>query len=397
MPAPKKNEKPKPNSRDVVDFDAFMDSVIEQTDGVRDITAKTDWFSSGIIAANLALSGDPNKGMPWGRMINFEGLSDTGKSLLAQTCIREAQKAHTSNFRCLYIDTERGVSMERLEQMGLFVRRKPKNKNKPNRAEWEDDTGDPRASTFRTIVTQDVSKLADEILPPFFEGAKAHPEMRFILCFDSISMLQTSHETDTTFDTQDMARAKVIRKLMRILNAATFPNMTIFCIHHQTTRISTTGMLSAKQGSHERDVGGGTSVKYTPDVRLEVDYIGKEKRGSGEDAVVVGQQCRIRVVKSRLYKPMLEAKVVIDHNCGFTVLGGLFEQLVDLKLVEAKGDRWTCKKVLGDKSFFKNNLQDELEKSERVSQVAQLIMESMQIVAFGEGDNKSDAEDEPEA
>lgn len=163
----------------------------------------------------------------------------------------------------------------------------------------------------------------------------------------------------------------------------------MFLIHHQTMRIATGGkQLSAKQGNHERDVGGGSSVKYVPDVRIEVDYVGKEKRGSGENERVVGQVCRIRVVKTRLYKPMIEAKVVIDHNKGFTVLGGLFDQLIDLGFVDAKGDRWICKKILGDKTFNKNQLQDELEKPERANQVANLIMESMQVTAYGEGDNK---------
>lgn len=382
--AAKPNAKKDTSGADITDFDNFLDSVTKQSNTIREPAKEVEWVSSGMVAANLALSGHPACGWPMGKMINFEGLSDSGKSLMMQTGMREAQKKYGSNFRGLYIDSERGTVMQRLEQMGLFVRRKPKNIQKPDVANWEDNTGDPRASTFRVLQTTDLTDLADNVLPSFFKQVQAHPEMNFILAFDSISMLMTQHERDSDFNTQDMARAKELRKFMRLINDAVRPNLSVFMVHHQTHRISTTGMLSMKQGSHERDIGGGTAMKFVPDVRVEIDYVGKEKRGSGDDETVIGQKCRIRVVKTRLYKPMIEAVLTIDHSCGFTQLGGLFDQLEQLKLVEPKGDkRWTCKALFGDKSFFQKNLQDELEKPEHVQKVVDLIVEHMRVETFG--------------
>lgn len=387
----------KEESADIANFDNFMDTITKDVATVTRVEANTEvrWLSCYNVATNLALSGHPEKGLPVGRIINFEGESDTGKTLLALTAIREAQRVYGSFFRCLVIDTERGMSLQRNADLGIMVKKKPKNAKKPDVDEGEDDTNDPRAGTFKVIQTTDVSTLGNDILPPFLAAARAHPEMMFVLMIDSISMLVTEHERTTDFETRDMSRAQELRKLMRLLNDGYADNLTVFLIHHQTDRIAAGGMLPAKTGNHNKDIGGGKAMKFVPSVRLEISYSGKERRGSGDNQRIIGQGCRIEVIKTRLYKPMLRCETYIDHNSGFTQLGGLADQLEQQGVVISGGTGWKlCPPLFGDKKWREADLEQELEKPENARKVVELIIQRMQVSAFpGESDGKAEEEE----
>lgn len=386
----------KGESADIANFDTFMDQVTKDVQTITRVEANMDvrWLSCYNVATNLALSGHPEKGLPVGRIINFEGESDTGKTLLALTAIREAQVQYGSFFRCLVIDTERGMDLKRNAQLGICVTKKPKNSKKPNADEGEDTTGDPRAGTFKVIQTTDVSTLGNNILPPFLAAARAHPEMMFILMIDSVSMLVTEHERTTDFETRDMSRAQELRKMMRLLNDGYSSNLTVFLIHHQTDRIAANGVLAAKTGNHNKDIGGGKAMKFVPSVRLEISYGGKEKRGSGENEEIVGQKCRIEVIKTRMFKPMLKAETYIDHNVGFTQLGGLADQLVQQGVVIEDGKMFQVPVLFGEKKWHWKALEQELEKPENARKVVSMIVERMQMASFDQGKGEPEAEEE---
>jgi hypothetical protein len=190
-----------------------------------------------------------------------------------------------------------------------------------------------------------------------------------------------------------MARAQELRKLMRLLNDGYAPNLTVFLVHHQTDRIATGNKhLSSQQGSHDKTIGGGKAMKFVPSVRLEISYAGKAYRGSAEDEKsVIGQKCRIAVIKTRLYRPMLRADVIIDHNRGFTQLGGLVDQLAQHNVVsEVSTGFWSASSILGGKKYRWAELEAELEKPENIRKVVDLIVERTSIVPFGEGENAAD-------
>lgn len=387
----------KKETADIGNFDNFMDSITKDVETVTRVEANMEvrWLSCFNVAINLALSGHPEKGLPIGRIVNFEGESDTGKTLLALTAVREAQAQYGSFFRCLVIDTERGMDLKRTASLGICVTKKPKNPKKPDADEGEDTTNDPRAGTFKVIQTTDVTTLGDSILPPFLAAARAHPEMTFILMIDSVSMLVTGHERDTDFETRDMSRAQELRKMMRLLNDGYSPNLTVFLVHHQTDRIAAGGILSAKTGNHNKDIGGGKAMKFVPSVRLEISYGGKEKRGSGENEETIGQKCRVEVIKTRLFRPMLRAETYIDHNTGFTQLGGLADQLVQQGVVIEAGSMFQVPALFGEKKWHWKNLEQELEKPENARKVVELIVDRMQVAAFDQGKGEPEPETDP--
>ena len=405
MASKKEREKEKEKNKDkeppdISNFDTFIDKITKDVKTITDVdpTSQIRWLNCYNVAVNMALSGHPEKGLPFGKIINFEGESDTGKTLLALTAIREAQKQYGSLFRCLVIDSERGMAISRCADLGIFIKKKPKNSKKPDIEAGEDDTGDPRAGTFKILQTTDLTTIADKILPDFLAVARSRPEMVFILMIDSISMLVTSHERESAFETRDLARAQELRKFMRLLNDGYSGNLTVFTVHHQADRIATGGgILPAKPGSHNKDIGGGKAVKFVPSVRLEVSFTGKEKRGSGDNERIIGQRCRVEVIKTRLYKPMIRAETYIDHNTGFTQLGGLADQLVQIgAIVEKGGGRWVCPPVFGEKSLPRVEMEAELEKPENSRKVVAVLMERMQIVPFGAEGNTEEKEEAPD-
>jgi RecA/RadA recombinase len=367
------------------DFDSFISTLTKGIDKITNVQPNEalQWISCYSVPINLALSGHPEKGLPFGRIINLEGESDTGKSLLGLTAIREAQRKYGSLFNGLVIDTERGMVPQRCAHLGICVKKKPKNPKKPDVENGEDDTDDPCAGTFKILQTTDVTTLADKIVPGFLSLCKKHPEKVYILMIDSVSMLVTEHERTTEFGTRDMARAQELRKFMRLLNDSYAPNLMVLLVHHQTDRISTGAPLASKQGNHNKDIGGGKAMKFVPSVRIEVTYGGKERRGSGENQRIVGQSCKIEVIKTRLYKPMIKAEAIINHDVGFTQLGGLADQLEQMDLIVTEGARKTCPLLFGDKKFTEGQLEIEIEKPENAQKVVEAIVERMKLVPFG--------------
>lgn len=375
------------------DFGSFIDDLTKNIEKITNVQPNEalQWISCYSVPINLALSGHPEKGLPFGRIINLEGESDTGKSLLGLTAIREAQKKYLSLCNCLVVDTERGMVPQRCADLGIFIKKKPKNPNKPNVEDGEDDTNDPRSGTFKIIQTTDVTTLADKVVPGFLSLCKKHPEKVFILMIDSVSMLVTEHERTTEFGTRDMARAQELRKFMRLLNDSYAPNLMVLLVHHQTDRISTGAPLASKQGNHNKDIGGGKAMKFVPSVRIEVSYGGKEKRGSGDAQRIIGQTCKIEVIKTRLYKPMIKCEAIINHDVGFTQLGGLADQLEQMNLIVTEGARKTCPILFGEKKFTDGQLEIEIEKPENAQKVVEAIVQRMRLVPFG-GDEVESSE-----
>ena len=75
-----------------------------------------NFLSSGNYVVNYKLTGNPFKAYPFGRIISFEGPSDSGKSLFASHAIKEIQKI---NGIAVLFDVERGAVNSRLKNLNI--------------------------------------------------------------------------------------------------------------------------------------------------------------------------------------------------------------------------------------------------------------------------------------
>ena len=99
------------------DISKFRKELTKSIDGLSiGFNDPTDWISTGNYALNYLISGDFFKGVPLGKVTVFAGESGAGKSFLAYSCARHAQK---SGYSIIYIDTEQAIDLEDLPKFGI--------------------------------------------------------------------------------------------------------------------------------------------------------------------------------------------------------------------------------------------------------------------------------------
>jgi len=76
----------------------------------------TDWISTGSSILDLAISNRPHGGLPVGRLVEFNGLECTGKSMMAARICAETQK---KGGLAVIIDTENSGSPEFWKSLGV--------------------------------------------------------------------------------------------------------------------------------------------------------------------------------------------------------------------------------------------------------------------------------------
>ncbi len=75
-----------------------------------------EWISTGNYILNACMSGDIYKAVPTGRVVTFSGTSGAGKSFLACSCCREAQKL---GYIPIYLDSEGAIDSDFVRRLGV--------------------------------------------------------------------------------------------------------------------------------------------------------------------------------------------------------------------------------------------------------------------------------------
>ena len=75
-----------------------------------------DWISTGNYILNACMSGDIYKAVPTGRVVTFAGSSGAGKSFLACSVCREAQK---KGYIPIYLDSEGAIDSAFVKRLGV--------------------------------------------------------------------------------------------------------------------------------------------------------------------------------------------------------------------------------------------------------------------------------------
>ena len=76
----------------------------------------SDWISTGSSLLDIAISNRPNGGLPVGRMVEFNGLEGTGKSLISAHIVANTQK---KGGKAIYIDTENAAAPDFWKSLGV--------------------------------------------------------------------------------------------------------------------------------------------------------------------------------------------------------------------------------------------------------------------------------------
>ena len=258
----------------------------------------TDFVSTG----NLSLDIMSDGGIPFGYVVEFLGLSSSGKSLFIQQIIANAQK----QFEAIgvLVDRENAYTKERGEQLGI--------------------------DNSRLIIVKpaDIPTVTDAfkfIIKIVEETRAADSKAHIIVGIDSIS----AFGKDTDLEKSDQGRkAKAthegLRESLKVVDA----NVLLLVANQITYKVGV-------QWGDPRTTTAGESMKYYSTVRFALEDLHKiiDPRKGNE---VVGNWIGVEVIKSRLGPSYRTCYLPHFYATGIDYYGGYIRLLVDRGYLKPK-------------------------------------------------------------
>lgn len=271
------------------------------------------WLDTGYPPLNERLSGSPDLGLPYGRVVEVFGDSGTGKTAWAVDMIIEAQKSGGCG---MFMDHEHAFNVKLAIGKGLntaspyFLHRKPET--------WEDSNS----------MAMRAAKIIRE--------SKAIPDEAPIVCvFDSVaamvpaSMLYDSKGKRRDIDSLTMndtsALSRVSSTTLKIINME-MARLNVICIYLNQTRTKI-GIVWGDPTT----TPGGAAFEFYATTRLQLR---RKLVKEGADKKVTGQIVTFHTKKNRMERPFQDIDMLLtfpdeggayfDHST--SLLGLLVEQ-----------------------------------------------------------------------
>lgn len=152
-----------------------------------------DYIDTGSYILNACISGSLLKGVPAGRCTVLAGEPGTGKTFLAISVCRNAQK---KGYTPIYLDSESAIDLDQVSKLGAD----------PNNFIIKQVTTVSEVSTFIARTCKSILDLPEE----------DRPKVMFVL--DSLGNLTSEKELNDTIDgndKKDMTRAQAVKALFR--------------------------------------------------------------------------------------------------------------------------------------------------------------------------------------
>lgn len=342
------------------DISKLIAKVVESVEGAGSgfEAAPKNWISTGNYALNKIISGDFHKGLPFGKVVEVFGEPSTGKSLMLSHLMATIQKMGGI---AILDDTENAYNPFFGQVVGV---------NNDDLIRISSKTVEEHIEKMFIGFTDKEGKARKSILQMLL---KDDPELPIFVGLDSLANLSTRHERDTAFETNDMSKAKLIKKGYRL--SAEFlerHNVLYVVANHVYTKI---GVLYG----NPKATPGGSGTPFQSSVRLDLNYGSKIKDDveEGEDAKkgrLIGTQVHVTVAKNRLFPPFGKATLEIMFDRGIDPDSGLLDVLVEYNIVQKTG-----KGIYGFngktfrtnefESFLDQNREDLLKSSEEVQKI----------------------------
>lgn len=294
--------------------------------------AVSNYIDTGFAPLNQIICGNPNGGLPQGRLVEMYGPSSSGKTALATMMMIHAQKAGGV---AGFMDHERSFDVGLAKNMGLndafpfWIYKRPET--------WE-ESNTLMAKAAKTIREAKVIAEKAPILFVFDSIAAALPK----------SMVEKEMNEYTMNDTTALARV-TSTTLKAIAQFSEKYNFTVLYLNQIRTK---PGVV---YGDPTTTPGGGAMEFYST-VRIA---LGRKKimEERGGEKQFVGQEISMKTSKNKLTKPFQEISwrmMFNDDGTGyFDVTTSMIDHLIAKGKLAASGPRitWT-----DGKSYFKKAL-----------------------------------------
>ena len=244
----------------------------------KEIKEKT-FITTGVYLLDAALSGRLlGGGIATNRITAFAGESGAGKSFLAYSVSRHAQKA---GYSVIYIDTEQAVDLEDLPKFGI-------------------DGSLDKFRLIRSNKVEDVNITLTQLVEELKEQKIAGYELpKLLIVLDSLGQMASNKEKNDLLKgdiKQDMTKAKALGSMFRSINTDLgYLDIPMLVCNHTYLTLD---LFPAEK------LKGGNGLLYSASV---IGFMSKSKLKTGEeDDMDLGQSgitVLFKTSKNRLAKP----------------------------------------------------------------------------------------------
>ena len=325
-----------------------------------DTRVKT-WIDSGVYALNYICSKNLMGAYPVGRVSNIDGLTATGKSLLAVTAIKDPQVDYV-----LLIESEGGGSSHELLQFAGVDMRKVRikkfktfgnykiNKNNSEIEEVSDNKFPKKKEDEKYVYEEGITRFLKRFINSIrFNGINKN----ILIILDSLGNLMSVRELGGT---KDMGAKNIdIGSFFRNFDAD-FEKTNIafiFCnklytnIGNQWEPYKASGGVNAEYNS-SLGIRLSTTTE-TDDVSATEMTAEKERRATALGSSL--KLVRAKITKSRFGTEFRNIPFLLDFAVGPARYSGLFTLCVDFGIIKKSGSAMYNLEGVFDKSFYKKD------------------------------------------
>ncbi len=247
--------------------------------------------STGSVGLDLALGG----GIPRGRIVEVYGPESSGKTTLTLHAIAEIQKTGGT---AAFIDAEHALDPAYAKRIGVDV---------DNLLLSQPDNGEQALEIVETLVRSSAVDL---------------------IVVDSVAALTPRAEIegdmgDSHMGLQARLMSQALRKLTGVISRS---KTTVIFINQIRMKI---GVMF---GNPETTTGGN-ALKFYASVRMDIRRTSQIKNGDD----IIGNHCKVKVVKNKIAPPFRVAEFDIMYNKGISASGDVLDLAVKYEIVEKAG------------------------------------------------------------
>ena len=292
----------------------------------------SDWISTGSSILDLAISNRPHGGLPVGKMVEFNGLEGTGKSLLSAHVVADTQK---KGGIAVVIDTENAAAPEFWKSLGVDL------------------------SKLLYVQCETVEDIFEKMEQMIGIVRKSNKDRILTIIVDSVAAASTKVELESDHGKDGYATGKsiIISKAMRKITTMIGRQKVLTVFTNQLRQ-----NINAMAFGDKYVVSGGKSLAYHCSVRVRLNNTGKLKKGEE----VIGNECKAVVVKNRMGPPQRQASFDIYFDSGIADYGSWIKVLKENNLVKQGGAYYTYKKDDGTEWKFQSKDFVQIMKNDKV-------------------------------